>query len=331
MHEETGGPKNCHTTDAAWDNHRTKKNECGEELEMQDETIKKILTMLDQQNLRETFDENDTASEINKSPVFSQAFKDNMRAMVASRFGAEAAEQFIEDTADMYETSEVENPETAERMSQAKPAAPTAEVPLGAASPAETEGVSEVRKLFSKPKKKILFKWVACAAAVFIVAFAGFTVHKVGYVQATGLPSISAQPETTEEYSKVGSLKDIISNLEITDYPRSLKQVFVPDKVVDGFEETERSSKEIYLNIFYENAKDGWYQYQQTTVGAKSFIDTEDGDWDDVEIGTWPGLYSYKNDTGNLWWFDYNYAYHLQGNISKEEMVEVAESLVMEK
>ena len=128
MHEETGGPKNCHTTDAAWDNHRTKKNECGEELEMQDETIKKILTMLDQQNLRETFDENDTASEINKSPVFSQAFKDNMRAMVASRFGAEAAEQFIEDTADMYETSEVENPETAERMSQAKPAAPAAEV-----------------------------------------------------------------------------------------------------------------------------------------------------------------------------------------------------------
>ena len=79
MHEETGGPKNCHTTDAAQGRHRTKMNGCGEELELQDETIKKILTMLDQKILRETFDENDTASEMNKLPEFSQAFKDNMR------------------------------------------------------------------------------------------------------------------------------------------------------------------------------------------------------------------------------------------------------------
>lgn len=287
--------------------------------------------MLDQQNLRETFDENDTASEINKSPVFSQAFKDNMRAMVASRFGAEAAEQFIEDTADMYETSEVENPETAERMSQVKSAAPAAEVPLGAASPAETEGVSEVRKLFSKPKKKILFKWVACAAAVFIVAFAGFTVHKVGYVQATGLPSISAQPETTEEYSKVGSLKDIISSLDVTNYPQKLDCIFIPGKLMDGFEEVAREDFSKYLRIFYENSEGDWYTYQQLTVGANAFIDTEDSDWEEVEIGRWPGIYRYKDDVGNLWWFDYNYAYQLQGNLSEEEMIEIAESLVKEK
>lgn len=331
MHEETGGPKNCHTTDAAQDNHRTKMNESGEELEMQDETIKKILTMLDQQNLRETFDENDTASEINKSPEFSQAFKDNMRAMVANRFGAEAAERFIEKTAYMYETADEEESETAERMSQAKPAAPTEEPPLGAASPTENEGVSEFRKPSSKPKKNILFRWVACAAAVFAIAFAGFTVHKVGYVQATGLPSISAQPETTEEYAKVGSLKDIISNLEITDYPQELKQVFVPEKIVDGFEETDRTIHNRYLNIYYENSEGEWYKYKQTTVGANAFIDTEDSDWKEVEIGRWPAMYADKGTTGNLWWFDYNYAYQLQGTLSEEEMIEVAESLVREK
>ena len=50
-----------------------------------------------------------------------------------------------------------------------------------------------------------------------------------------------------------------------------------------------------------------------------------------MNVGQWTGAYNSKGDTGNLWWFDYNYAYQLQGDLSKEEMIEIAESLVREK
>ena len=92
MHEETGGPKNSHTTDADQNNRQAESKEYGEEIELQDETIRKILMMFDQQILCETFDEEDTVSELDGSPDFSQAFKDRMRTMVAEKFGQEAAE-----------------------------------------------------------------------------------------------------------------------------------------------------------------------------------------------------------------------------------------------
>lgn len=117
MHEETGGPKNSHTTDTDQNNRQAESKEYGEEIELQDETIRKILMMFDQQILCETFDEEDTVSELDGSPDFSQAFKDRMRTMVAEKFGQEAAEDFIDRTSHMYEEASPEV-KTAERMSQ---------------------------------------------------------------------------------------------------------------------------------------------------------------------------------------------------------------------
>ncbi len=45
MHEETGGPKNSHTTDTDQNNRQAESKEYGEEIELQDETIRKILMM----------------------------------------------------------------------------------------------------------------------------------------------------------------------------------------------------------------------------------------------------------------------------------------------
>ena len=92
-----------------------------------------------------------------------------------------------------------------------------------------------------------------------------------------------------------------------------------------------REDESKFINIFYENDDAGWYKYRQMTVDWNSFLDTEEGDWTSVTIGQYPGVYIEKNDTGNLWWFDYTYAYQLQGNLSEKEMIAVAESLTEEK
>ena len=105
----------------------------------------------------------------------------------------------------------------------------------------------------------------------------------------------------------------------------------MPGAIADGYKEMDRSEQSKYINIFYENDGDGWYQYRQVTVELNTFLDTEEGDWDSLAIGQYPGVYIDKGETGNLWWFDYTYAYQLQGNLSEKEMIAVAESLTAEK
>ena len=102
MHEETGGPRNCRTNDADQENCQMEIKKHVDEIEMHDETIKKILTILDHEIIQEAFNESDKVSEIEESQRFSQSFKDKMRTMVAKQLGEEAAERFIDSTSDMY-------------------------------------------------------------------------------------------------------------------------------------------------------------------------------------------------------------------------------------
>ena len=158
-------------------------------------------------------------------------------------------------------------------------------------------------------------------------------VHRAGSVSATKIPAVNTAPETTAsiDYSKIGSLKDIISTLDYTSFPQEIKQVYVPGTIAEGYKETSREEGSKFVNVFYENDGDGWYKYRQVTVEGNTFLDTEEGDWDSLSIGQYPGVYINKGETGNLWWFDYTYAYQLQGNLSEEEMIAVAESLLAEK
>ena len=105
----------------------------------------------------------------------------------------------------------------------------------------------------------------------------------------------------------------------------------MPGVIAEGYKETSREEGSKFVNVFYENDGDDWYKYCQMTVEQNTFLDTEEGDWNSLSIGQYPGVYIEKNDTGNLWWFDYTYAYQLQGTLSEEEMIAVAESLSAEK
>ena len=221
-------------------------------------------------------------------------------------------------------------PESEKRLPQTK----TADVPTEHSVPPAAEHPDISEETAAKgPSKRSYRRWVWRAAAVLVVVLAGFGVHRAGSVSATKIPAVNTAPETTAsiDYSKIGSLKDIISTLDYTSFPQEIKQVYVPGTIAEGYKETDRSEQSKYINIFYENDGDGWYQYRQVVVENNTFLDTEEGDWDSLNIGQYPGGYIDKGDTGNLWWFDYTYAYQLQGNLSEKEMIAVAESLSAEK
>ena len=331
MYGETGEPKDGNTKIAGQGHCRTENMECGEELDMQNETDKQILSTLNQDNFQNSSD-GKKAAEDDEMGLFSQGFMDRMREMVSEQFGEEAAERFMVQNKDMIKEEKTTSavPESEKRLPQTK----TADTPIEQSVPSVAEHPDTFEETASKePSKRSHRRWVWRAAAVLVVVLAGFGVRRAGSVSATKIPAVNTAPETTAsiDYSKIGSLKDIISTLDYTSFPQEIKQVYVPRAIAEGYEETDRSEQSKYINIFYENDGDGWYQYRQVTVEWNTFLDTEEGDWDSLNIGQYPGVYLNKDGIGDLWWFDYTYAYQLVGNLSEEEMMAVAESLTAEK
>lgn len=331
MYGETGEPKDGNTKIAGQGHCRTENMECGKELDMQNETDKQILSTLNQDNFQNSSG-GKKAAEDDEMGLFSQGFMDRMREMVSEQFGEEAAERFMVQNKDMIKEEKTTSvvPESEKRLPQTK----TADVPTEHSVPPAAEHPDISEETAAKgPSKRSYRRWVWRAAAVLVVVLAGFGVHRAGSVSATKIPAVNTAPETTAsiDYSKIGSLKDIISTLDYTSFPQEIKQVYVPGTIAEGYKETDRSEQSKYINIFYENDGDGWYQYRQVTVEWNTFLDTEEGDWDSLNIGQYPGVYIDKGETGNLWWFDYTYAYQLVGNLSEKEMIAVAESISAEK
>lgn len=331
MYGETGEPKDGNTKIAGQGRCRTENVECGKELDMQNETDKQILSTLNQDNFQNSSG-GEKAAEDDEMGLFSQGFMDRMREMVSEQFGEEAAERFMVQNKDMIKEEKTTSavPESEKRLPQTK----TADVPTEQSVPPAAEHPDTFEETAAKgPSKRSYRRWVWRAAAVLVVVLAGFGVHRAGSVSATKIPAVNTAPETTAsiDYSKIGSLKDIISTLDYTSFPQEIKQVYVPGAIAEGYKETDRSEQSKYINIFYENDGDGWYQYRQVTVEWNTFLDTEEGDWDSLSIGQYPGVYLDKDGIGDLWWFDYTYAYQLVGNLSEEEMIAVAESLSAEK
>lgn len=331
MYGETGEPKDGNTKIAGQGRCRTENVECGKELDMQNETDKQILSTLNQDNFQNSSG-GEKAAEDDEMGLFSQGFMDRMREMVSEQFGEEAAERFMVQNKDMIKEEKTTSavPESEKRLPQTK----NADVPTEQSVPPAAEHPDISEETAAKgPSKRSYRRWVWRAAAVLVVVLAGFGVHRAGSVSATKIPAVNTAPETTAsiDYSKIGSLKDIISTLDYTSFPTEIKQIYVPGVIAEGYKETDCEKETNFINIFYENDGNGWYQYRQVTVQWNTFLDTEEGDWDSLTIGQYPGVYINKGETGNLWWFDYTYAYQLQGNLSEEEMIAVAESLLAEK
>lgn len=331
MYGETGEPKDGNTKIAGQGHCRTENMECGKELDMQNETDKQILSTLNQDNFQNSSG-GKKAAEDDEMGLFSQGFMDRMREMVSEQFGEEAAERFMVQNKDMIKEEKTTSavPESEKRLPQTK----TADAPIEQSVPLTAEHQDISGETAAKgPSKRSYRRWVWRAAAVLVVVLAGFGVHRAGSVSATKIPAVNTAPETTAsiDYSKIGSLKYIISTLDYTSFPTKIKQVYVPGVIAEGYKEISREDESKFINIFYENDDAGWYKYRQMTVDWNSFLDTEEGDWTSVTIGQYPGMYLDKDGTVDLWWFDYTYAYQLVGNLSEAEMTAVAESLLAEK
>lgn len=292
-------------------------------LSEQDANTYKILAILNQEHLRDTFGADDTASDLqDDTPEFSQAFMDGMRAMMAERFGTDAAEQLMtlennQKNNNIIHHQPKDVSKTEKAMSQETARTDSGEVSLGAGRPLKKQ-FSLIGHYFST--------WLRRAAVVFLIALLLLGGYQVT-AQAFKLPMVNFQPEIMEEYSRVGTWDEIISTLDMTDYPKTLEHVYVPGVVAEGYEEVERDVTSKFVDIYYEGLNGQQYQYYQNTIGAGTYIDTEYEVGEEIVVNNCPAFLVVRDGGLDLWWIDYQYAYQLVGNLTEEEILSIAESL----
>ena len=327
----TGEPTNGnteHVDPADWDGSSEDLNDMEEMdavFDEQDEDTYRILAMLNQEHLEDAFGSDGTASELDETPEFSQAFMDGMRAMVADRFGQEAADQFMALNHNQI-TNKKESHHQPKTVSETEKAMSQADAPMNKAASSPGSERPSRKNHFHFHINSLISTWPRRVAAILVTVGLIFGIYQGG-VMATRMPVVNTEPQHEEDYAKVGSLKEIISTFDMSGCPKELEQVYVPELVADGYEEIEKDIQSKFLNLFYENNEGQWYRYRQTTVSANTFLDIKQGEWKTANIKEYPGLYISKDDIGNMWWFDYQYAYQIQGNLTEEEMIAIAESV----
>jgi hypothetical protein len=287
----------------------------------QDDFIYKILAMLDQERMEDTFGV-DSVSELQEELGFSRLFMDNMRAMVAEHYGHEAAERFMaqnkyqEKNAIHPSPKDVLEPEKA--MSQASATEDSTDTAIRADRPHR----KRVFNLFS-----LLPAWtrgVAAAILVLAIIFGGYNVS----VQAVRLPTVNSQAQNKGDYSEIGALEDLVINrLDMANYPKTLEKIYIPAVAADGYEEVDREQTSKMMVMYYGNENGDTYEYRQNTMDTSAFLDTELSEGYEVTVNDYLGYLVVRKGKNNLWWTDYDYIYQLIGNFSEVELVNIAESL----
>lgn len=180
----------------------------------------------------------------------------------------------------------------------------------------------KMSKLLEKPHKGNfkVFNTIGKRVAVAVVALA-LTLTTVLSVKALRIPIIKFFVNIYEEFT---SLFVDSSNADYND-----NFIFTPKEptyTVDGFE-VDKSI--VYDNVYQVNyIYDGIsnYYYKQNRLYQNQQINTHTAD--DIIYENGLTLYYYHNEQHNkLIWYDNQYSYMISGEISKEEMVKVAQSV----
>lgn len=134
---------------------------------------------------------------------------------------------------------------------------------------------------------------------------AGYTIHE-------------AEPGTDDVYDE-------------SDYPTSIDHVYVLGEVLEGYEVAETMETPLYSWQAFQNALGERYEFYQQLRDASVWSDNEG--IDTVEANTLFGKGYYFKKGGSYYheWSFEGYVFRIVGNLSEDLMVELANTLTLEK
>jgi hypothetical protein len=123
-------------------------------------------------------------------------------------------------------------------------------------------------------------------------------------------------PQTTEPS---GSIPETDPPGVITDH--------LPTLIPEGYTVTEKITTSSLIQIVYVDKSGAELIFMKAPKSSAQFgLDTEGAEVEQLTVNGYPGFYYTKNSLGSLIWSDNYYAYSIIGKITKEAMLDLANS-----
>ena len=116
-----------------------------------------------------------------------------------------------------------------------------------------------------------------------------------------------------------------------SNYHEYIENVYVLSETLDGYEEISRTDGKRMVTIDYKNEnKDVYVFYQMVDTTIANWVDNKESIVDECEVLTGTAYFQkFETDNSLIWSYD-GYIFKLSGNISKDEMIYLANSLTLD-
>ena len=166
------------------------------------------------------------------------------------------------------------------------------------------------------------------AAAVLIITLAGLAAVTIGAdaIRSYFLNFILDEGAPSTSFNFTG--KDIHLGEDYELYPTSgqYELVYVPD----GFELVDKDlSNEKHTYYQYESSESCWFGFHADPLEGNYGVDTEDAVIENITISGYDAILISKEDVRILVWFNSYNAFNICGDISRDEMIKIAENVEM--
>ena len=177
-----------------------------------------------------------------------------------------------------------------------------------------------MQQLFQKERKKARKKkWIsytkrAACFLLLLVVVSGITIFSVDAWRIKFLNFVleSGEPNTNYNFNEGGNT---YSDEEIT-------LGYLPE----GFELVENTSNRESITLTF--AKDDWYfTFTVNSIDATSSVDTQDGSAERITINGNEAIFTTNPNMNAVIWHDDKYSYRVIGNITKEELIQIAKNV----
>ena len=303
-------------------------------MKQSDKKLNKFYSKEDIEKLNQKMDEDMedmlSASEPLPPHEFSQRYEDKLRESLIERLGKEKAEEILRRRAnarknqvcasDLAEKSDEKMPENGAKNSKAQKSQ-------------EVHPLETCKKLSGQSRKKKISHFpisgfTKAAASVLIIIAASLIFGK-NEAQASWWENMQFIVKSYKEYSKIEAYEEV--DRECVDYPQTIEKKYVPTKVAEGYEEVARDEVSKEVVMLYENNEKRQYVFSQKTQDMGQHINTENAKYEKLDTAYGRAYYCDNEGERQIYWDYCGYVFSILGDISKEEMVKIIDSVQLEK
>ena len=183
--------------------------------------------------------------------------------------------------------------------------------------------LEELKKKEKKKMRKLFFKrQLQRAAIVFVALTIGFTSLMVG-VEAFRVEVMRMFFDVQETYTEI-SFKE--TDTVPPELLADMKYYYYPEYIPKGYELVSAVGESL-KNSVYKDSKENELFFIQTLLSTKTRFDTEGAIVEDVIVSGLEGVYVEKDERKILLWHDDEMVFQIIGQITKQELLKMAESM----